>query len=545
MKNAFSNKILAIVGSVIFSFLLIIVGLLNFNLQDEKLSSYILESQKLRDEKYRHNQWESEISKKIVSESTVKKDELKGNCLLDTMLQEYASSKDMNVKEFCKRLMEIHTDIHNKGDQLLELSIIGKETALLRWMTEVTPAVEELLVILEEWEDYTAQRIEKIQQKKLIFYLAMGITNGLTVFLVLWNIYKTYFYVNTEIVRPITEIKEETIRLAKGELDLKFLVETENELSSLAEALQLSIDHLKSCIFAIEYVMKAFSDGDFTAFCPIEFKGDFKQIQTSIETFQETISKALVDIGQVSHQVDGGAGEIARAASALAQGAENQSNSVSELSKITDDITKQILSSAHYVKEVDSYGVKTGEIIETSRREMTQMVEAIGKIGDVSTDISNIIQTIDDISAQTNLLALNASIEAARAGEAGRGFAVVADEISKLAKQSAEASHDIAELIQQSLSYIEDGQRYAKQMDHGFEVVAQSSHQVIEMIGKIADQAQRQAEAIQGVLENIEVISDIVTSNSATSEESFAASEELSGQATLLNELLKRFQFKS
>ena len=545
MKKAFSKKILAIVGSVLFSFLLVIVGVLNFSVQDRELSELILGSQKIRDEKYSHNQWGSEISKKIATGSIVKKEEEKKECTLEQLLQQYSFSSDVQIKGFCERLQELHRGLHENGNQLLELSEIGKETALLRWTTEAAPSLEELLIVLEEWEEYTARQIEQIQQRKFVFYLVMGIINTFTVFLVLWNIYKTYFYVNAEIVKPITEIKEESIRLANGELDLKFQVKTKNELSSLAESLESAIGQLKSYVSAVEYGMKAFSDGDFTTTCPIEFKGDFKPIKTSIESFQQTISKTLVEIGQVSCQVDGGAQEIAQAASSLAEGAEHQAGSVEELSHLTEEITEQILNSARYAKEVDTHGAQTGEIIEKSRKEMMQLVQAIEKIGNVSSDISNIIQTIDDISAQTNLLALNASIEAARAGEAGRGFAVVADEIGKLAKQSAEASRDIAELIQQSLSYIEDGQTCAKQMDQGFEVVADSSHQVIQMIGDIAKEIQEQAESIQKVAENIEVISGIVTSNSATAEESSAASQELSWQATSLNELLSRFQFKS
>ena len=86
MKKAFSKKILTIVGSVLFSFLLVIVGVLNFSVQDRELSELILGSQKIRDEKYSHNQWGSEISKKIAMGSIVKKEEVKKECTLEQLL---------------------------------------------------------------------------------------------------------------------------------------------------------------------------------------------------------------------------------------------------------------------------------------------------------------------------------------------------------------------------------------------------------------------------------------------------------------------------
>ena len=290
--------------------------------------------------------------------------------------------------------------------------------------------------------------------------------------------------------------------------------------------------------------MKSFSQGDFTCSCPIEFKGDFKPIQKSIESFQETMNATLSEIGRVSYLVEGEAEDIALGATDLAHGAEQQANSVRELSETVNEVKQQIFNSANYAKEVDIYGVQAGDTIEKNRQEMLQLVEAIEKIGNASTDISNIIKTIDEISSQTNLLALNASIEAARAGEAGKGFAVVATEIGKLAKQSAEAAKNITELIQQSLLYIEDGQTYAKQMNAGFKIVADSSHKILQMVGEIADEAQEEAQSIEHISKNIMEISNIVSTNSATSEESSAAGEELSAQATNLNNLLSQFKYK-
>lgn len=72
--------------------------------------------------------------------------------------------------------------------------------------------------------------------------------------------------------------------------------------------------------------------------------------------------------------------------------------------------------------------------------EMQHMNLAIQKISNKSTEIHNIIKTIEDIAFQTNILALNASVEAARAGIAGKGFAVVADEVRDLASKSSEAA---------------------------------------------------------------------------------------------------------
>ena len=53
-----------------------------------------------------------------------------------------------------------------------------------------------------------------------------------------------------------------------------------------------------------------------------------------------------------------------------------------------------------------------------------------------------------------------------------------------------------------------------------------------------------EVDAANQMLQNIDQISAVVQNNSATAEESAAASEELSGQANMLKALIGKFQLK-
>lgn len=141
------------------------------------------------------------------------------------------------------------------------------------------------------------------------------------------------------------------------------------------------------------------------------------------------------------------------------------------------------------------------------------MIIAMDEINSTSNKIGHIIKNIDEIAFQTNILALNAAVEAARAGESGKGFAVVADEVRSLAEKS--------------LLAIESGTRIVSETAKALEEVVYSSHRSAEVIQEIADASSEQADDINQVNVGVEQISVVVQTNSATSEESAAASEKL------------------
>ena len=544
MRKAFLSKLGAIIVSIVLLFVVIVVSMILIVAEDRKMEEYTDRQSRFLSAQAAHYKWGMNLADSLLNktEFTGQMDPTK--CDFGQFLYSEDVQNSEELQAFYNKVEEIHRQLHESAESINEYSQTDSNLAQQIWEEQVSTKISSLVTILEEETVALEEPIQEIRFILNITYILVVLICMIVLAIIFINLYKVYQYVQQEITLPIYQLKEETAKLAQGQLDLDYSVDTENELNDLAQSIQTAIDEIKQYISAIEFGMSSFSAGDFTCSCPITFIGDFAPIQTSIESFQDKINGILLEISQVSHQVDAGAEDIAGGATDLATGAEQQANSIHDLSNIVGQVSQQIHNSAQYAKEADTYGVKTGEEIEKSRAEMGQLMEAITKIGAVSTDISNIVMTIDEIASQTNLLALNASIEAARAGAAGKGFAVVADEIGKLAQQSSEASQDIAALIEQSLSYINAGQDSADQMNKGFEIVADSSHKILEMVGQIAEESQEQAEAVERISRNIEEISGIVATNSATSQESSAASEELSSQATVLNSLLGQFQFK-
>ena len=176
---------------------------------------------------------------------------------------------------------------------------------------------------------------------------------------------------------------------------------------------------------------------------------------------------------------------------------------------------------------------------------MQDMVVAMQEINKASEGISKIIKVIDDIDFQTHILACNAAVEAAIAGEAGKGFAVVAEEVRNLAAKSSSAAAETAEMIEDSIQKVEAGSRIANETAKALGEITAVVKQSEAIITEIAEASNYQATAITQIDQAIEQVSQVVQTNSATSEECAAASMELSNQATKVRDLLSIYKLKS
>ena len=179
--------------------------------------------------------------------------------------------------------------------------------------------------------------------------------------------------------------------------------------------------------------------------------------------------------------------------------------------------------------------------MERSNDQISKAVEVIGNIKVSTRNISQLANSIEDISFQTNILALNASVEAARAGDAGRGFAIVAEEIRRLATQVSEASRAADELAVRAAESVESGSALIEDTSTNMKGAVTATEGVKEMMSAIAQASRQQLEAVSQIQESMDSLSDVVQENSASSEESAVIGEELAEQARSLKQLIDRF----
>lgn len=349
---------------------------------------------------------------------------------------------------------------------------------------------------------------------------------------------------NRLILRPVERINAGAGKLAEGDLDIQIDYQSSDELGELAGNIQATGRRLKTYVGDISQTLQGMSEGDFRARVEMDYIGDFGPIKTSINHIADQMNQTLKEIQITADQVSDGAEQVSNGSQALSQGATEQASSVEELSSTINEISEQVSRNAMNAQEASKKVDETGQRLVESNQSMQEMIQAMGEITNSSQEIGKIIKTIEDIAFQTNILALNAAVEAARAGEAGKGFAVVADEVRNLASKSSEASKNTSVLIESSLRSVENGVKIADVTAQTLVTAVEGANEVIKTIGQISGESGRQAVSIRQVTQGVDQISGIVQTNSATAEESAAASEELSGQAQMLKNLVGRFKLK-
>lgn len=344
---------------------------------------------------------------------------------------------------------------------------------------------------------------------------------------------------------PIRQCAERLEALAGGDLHSEIpRIDSEDETLMLADATGTIVEGMGKIIGDIKYLLGEMSENNFNVLSQAReyYVGDFEEILLAVRRINHSLSDALGHIRESAEQVGLGSSQLAESGQSLAEGATDQAASVEELLATVNDVTEQVDRNTKNAVSTSRKADDIGRQARTSSARIAEMTGAMKKINDASMEISNIIQTIEEIADQTNLLSLNASIEAARAGEVGRGFAVVAGEIGHLANQSSEAVVNTRQLIEAALSEVRSGNRIADDMAQALQSVIDGMSEIVSAVEEVAENSNEQNGSMQQINMAIEQISQVVQSNSAAAEESSATSQELSAQAIELNDMIDQFR---
>lgn len=402
-------------------------------------------------------------------------------------------------------------------------------------LNKCTPALNKLVNIALELDEITDVVSAKAVQNTIV-YAVLGIVFIIFFFVVAYVISrKTGNDILVSILEPLHAIEDVAKELTEGNLHSTLDYRSEDEIGRLAHSMRKSIRILGSYVDDIDRAMKLFSEGNFDVKPNVEWKGDFVGILHSFMDFEASMANIVKGIQQASNQVSGGAEQVSSGATELADGASNQAASVEELTATVENVAEEVRNNSQAASEISSKVVLLGNEILENDTKMQDMVKSMLEIKEASMQIDKIIETINDIASQTNLLALNASIEAARAGEAGKGFAVVANQVNQLAEQSSQAVKESAALIKTSVNAVGKGMLLAEETAKQLEEIAKNSKVITEEVSGIADTLADQTS-------EIEQINDVVQSNSATSEECAAASQEMNNEAEHLRDMISEIK---
>lgn len=329
--------------------------------------------------------------------------------------------------------------------------------------------------------------------------------------------------------------------------DLDSFYGRKDEIGMIAQTIHHVCDCLRKTIEDIGRILGEMADGNIAVDVSVNeayYIGDFRVLAESLKSIRTHLTDVMREITLIAQQVNNGANQVSSGAQALSQGTMQQQVSMNGLVSNITDITGQIQNSTVRCGNASNLVDRATGYAAEADTKMEQLVIATRNIDQSSTQIGSIVKTIEDIAFQTNLLALNAAIEAERAGDAGKGFSVVSDEVRNLAAKSAEAARDTGTLISRSIHDVKTGTESTNHAISAMQIIHECIQSIKVQMDEIALASSQQSEMIVSVENRIKEVSKVIQENSSAARESAEISNELSGQAKTLNQLIGQFRIQ-
>lgn len=459
------------------------------------------------------------------------------------------TQKSAEEREQFKQLQESVDNYLKIDDEIIKLGgttdEVKSKKAQNMAFDDLVPAYQAAEEAFQDLMDVNVQKGDATQEALAITSVVMLIVIALIILAACFAAVKIGGKIAKSISDPIEALGKRLETFSQGDLTTPFPeYDNDDEVGDMVKSAVDMANKLSDIIADLEGLLAEMSKGNFavSTSCEEEYVGELTTLLTSFNTTKTEIDGSLKEVRDSSEMVSAGALNLAEASQALAEGATDQAASAEQLQATIDEITEGLKNTVDQTNLASQEAGRIAGEAEDSRAQMDLMVEAMQRISETSEMIGSVITEIEDIASQTNLLSLNASIEAARAGDAGKGFAVVADQIRTLAEQSAKAAVNTRELIESSIEEIQNGNRAAESTKKVLIGVVEDIRQLSESAKGINEISVMQAESMGQADAGVSRITDVIQANSATAQETSATSEELSAQATSMDEIVARFK---
>ncbi|MGI2790938.1 methyl-accepting chemotaxis protein [Bacillus cytotoxicus] len=359
---------------------------------------------------------------------------------------------------------------------------------------------------------------EVVQAAEPVFYKTLIV---ITISIVLGSIL-VYFLVQS-IIKPLRKIVDSAHKISKGDLREELKIYSKDEIGNLAQSFNKMSDSLRSVISKISF--------------------SSEHVAASAEELTANVQQANDATDQITLALE----QVSSGAESQSQGVEEGAATLQQVNMAIQNLTGSVqaisVSSSH-TRQKAGEGEKlvgqTAKQMHSISKSVSHSDGMIKRLDEKSKQIGAISEAIQSIAQQTNLLALNAAIEAARAGEQGRGFAIVADEVRKLAEQSGESSREIANLIKeiktdientvQSMGYVSDevqcGLEVVSKTKLNFAEILDSTNHIVSQVNQMVDTTKLMAREANEVTNAIDEIAAAAEENTASVQSIAASAEE-------------------